>query len=70
MINWKDVAIRSIKTFIEVFVTFIMAEIADVEIFAVDKRTWCILGISGVAAGVAAVWNGVISPLLTPPVNK
>lgn len=67
MINWKDVAVRSIKTFVETAVAFLLAELAGVEIFAADSSMWISLALSAGAAGVAAVWNGVIEPVLKLP---
>lgn len=65
-VDWKDVAIRAIKTFVEAFVTFAGAELAGMDLFAVDKGMWCAVGLSAGAAGVAAVWNGMIYPALKP----
>ena len=70
MINWKDVLIRSVKTFVETAVAFLVAELAGVEVFAADKGMWISLALSAGAAGVAAVWNGVIEPMLKLPVGK
>lgn len=63
-VDWKDVIIRSVKTFAETAFAFVIAEMAGVELFAVEKSVWISLGLSACAAGVAAVWNGVIEPLL------
>lgn len=60
--NWKDVAVRAAKTFIEAFVAFVSAELAGVDIFTVDKSMWLALGVSAAAAGVSAVWNGLVEP--------
>lgn len=65
--NWKDVLVRSVKTFAETAFTFLVAELAGVELFAADKSMWISLGLSAGAAGAAAVWNGVIEPLLKLP---
>ena len=67
MINWKDVAVRSIKTFVETAVAFVLAEVAGVDIFAADHDMWIGIAVSAAAAGVAAVWNGVIEPVLKLP---
>ena len=66
-INWKDVLIRSAKTFAETAFTFLVAEMAGVELFASDKTVWISLCLSAGAAGCAAVWNGVIEPILKLP---
>ena len=67
MIDWKDVLIRSVKTFAETAFTFLVAELAGVELFAADKSVWISLALSAGAAGCAAVWNGVIEPVLRLP---
>lgn len=69
-INWKDVLIRAIKTFVEAFLAFVGAKLAGMDIFALDKDVWCAVGISAAAAGISAVWNGVVEPLLTPSLPK
>ena len=63
-VNWEDVAVRAVKTFVESFLALLGAELTGVDIFAMDKVTWCAVGISAAAAGITAVWNGVIEPLL------
>ena len=69
-VNWKDVLIRAIKTFVEAFLAFMGAELAGMDIFALDKDVWCAVGLSAAAAGISAVWNGVVEPLLTPSLPK
>ena len=66
-VNWKDVLIRSIKTFVETAFAFLVAELAGVEVFAVEKGMWISIGLSAGAAGIAAVWNGVVEPVLKLP---
>ena len=65
-IDWKDVFVRAIKTFAEAAIAFVGAELAGVDIFAVSKDVWVAVGISAAAAGISAVWNGMIYPLLKP----
>lgn len=65
-INWKDVVIRAVKTFAEAFVAFVMAEVSGAELFAMDKGMWFAVGISAAAAGISAVWNGMIEPAVKP----
>ena len=65
-IDWKDVFVRALKTFMEAFVTFVGAELAGVDIFHADKSMWCALALSAAAAGVSAVWNGVVEPAVKP----
>ena len=67
MVDWKDVAIRSVKTFIEAVVAFFLTELAGVDIFATGEDMWVSIVVAGVAAGVAAVYNGVIKPMLKTP---
>jgi len=66
-VNWADVVIRSVKTFVETAVAFLIAELSGVDIFAGDATMWASIGVSACAAGLAAVYNGVISPLLKLP---
>lgn len=65
-VNWKDVAIRAIKTFAEAFIAFLGAELAGVDVFAMEKGMWAAVGISAASAGISAVWNGMIEPVLRP----
>ena len=68
-VDWKDVIVRSVKTFVETAFTFLLAELAGVEIFAADKGMWISIALSACAAGIAAVWNGVVEPVLKLPVK-
>lgn len=65
-INWKDVFVRAIKTFAEAFIACVGAEVAGMDIFAIDKSMWAAVGISAAAAGISAVWNGMIEPVIKP----
>ena len=65
-VNWKDVAIRAIKTFAEAFIAFLGAELAGVDVFTMEKDMWAAVGISAASAGISAVWNGMIEPALRP----
>ena len=65
-VNWKDVAVRALKTFAEAFVAFVMAEVSGAELFMMDKGMWIAVGISAAAAGISAVWNGMIEPAVKP----
>jgi len=65
-VDWKDVAIRAVKTFAEAAIAFAGAELAGMDLFVMDKSIWCAMGISAVAAGISAVWNGMIEPALKP----
>jgi len=66
----RDVAVRSVKTFAEAAAAFLIAEIGGAELFAMDRGMWFAIGISAVAAGVAAVWNGVLAPMLAPLLKR
>lgn len=65
-INWKDVAIRAIKTFVQAFIATAGAELAGVDLFAADRSMLCAVAVSAAAAGVSAVWNGMITPVVKP----
>lgn len=65
-VNWKDVAVRAFKTFAEAAVAFVGAELSGMDLFAIDKSVWYAIGISAVAAGVSAIWNGMIEPAVKP----
>lgn len=65
-VDWKDVVVRAIKTFVEAVVAFASTELAGVDLFAAEQGFWPALAISAVAAGVSAVWNGLIDPALKP----
>lgn len=69
-VNWKDVLIRSVKTFAETVMAFLLAELAGMELFATSADVWISIGLSAGAAGIAAVWNGVIEPLMQLPAGK
>jgi len=65
-VNWKDVVIRAVKTFAEAVIAFAGAELAGMDLFAMDRGVWCAMGISAAAAGISAVWNGMIEPAIKP----
>ncbi len=62
----KDVLIRALKTFIQAFVSIAIAQLAGVNFIEGENLMNVLIGIavSAGAAGVSAVWNGVLSPLL------
>lgn len=68
-IDWKDVAMRAVKTFLQAAAAFAMAEISGAELFAIDARMWGAIGVSAVAAGLSAVWNGVMEPMVLPALS-
>lgn len=65
-IDWKDVLIRAIKTFVEAFIACAGAELAGMDLFAIDKGMWCAVILSAGAAGLSAIWNGMVEPVLKP----
>lgn len=69
-INWKDVAVRAIKTFAEAAIAFATTEMAGVDLFATEQGFWPALAISAGAAGVSAVWNGLIEPVIKARIEK
>lgn len=64
-VDWKDVALRSFKTFCETAFFYLIAAFTDMNPFSGehDDMAWFGLFLSAGAAGVAAVWNGVLAPL-------
>lgn len=66
MINWKDVAIRAIKTFVQTAVSTFIAGLSGIDLFAAEEGFWLALAISAGAAGISAVWNGLIEPAVKP----
>lgn len=56
--NWKDIAIRASKTFIEAFLSYITIDgVFQITDLTAAKRFLLTTGISALAAGVSAVWN-------------
>ena len=62
----RDVAVRALKTFLEAAAAFVMAKVSGAELFAMDGQMWQAIAISAMAAGLSAVWNGVIEPAIAP----
>lgn len=61
--DWKDVAIRALKTFVQSFggaIVVLLSSGAD-PLGAFSKTAI----ISAIAAALSAVWNGVINPALS-----
>ena len=65
-IDMKDVMIRSIKTFLEVVLTYVATAMAGVTYGDGTLSAEITVGalLSAGAAGIAAVLNGVVLPLL------
>lgn len=61
----NNVLERALKTFVESALTYLTAALVGVD-FGGDnlERVLIGIGISCVAAGISAVWNGVVDPLL------
>ena len=66
-IDWKDVAIRAGKTFVQTALSYVIAAVSGVNFFEGDKSEtfWVGLILSAGAAGLSAVWNGVLRPLFS-----
>ena len=66
-IDWKDVAIRAGKTFVQTALSYVIAAVSGVNFFEGDKSEtfWVGLILSAGAAGLSAVWNGVLQPLFS-----
>lgn len=64
-INWRDVGIRAFKTFLQTAGAYLIANLTGVDFFSGEVGTtfWVGLALSAGAAGLSAVWNGVIAPL-------
>jgi len=54
-VNWKDVSIRALKTFVEAAAAFLGAQLTGMDLFAMEKGVWFAVGISAAAAGISAV---------------
>lgn len=63
--NKKDIISRAVKTFFEAAIGYALVDLGNLGTDDPDllpHTLTCVL-ISAVAAGVSAVWNGVIEPL-------
>lgn len=69
-VDWKDVAIRAAKTFAETAAATFLAGLNGVDLFAAEQGFWSALALSAGAAGICAVWNGLIEPALAPMIRK
>ncbi|MEA5017041.1 MAG: hypothetical protein VB099_21040 [Candidatus Limiplasma sp.] len=64
-VDWKDVAIRAFKTFMQTAVSYLVAALGGVDFgSSLGKTFWIGLGLSAGAAGLSAVWNGVLEPII------
>lgn len=64
-IDWKDVGIRSLKTFIEAVLTYIVTALSGITYGdgTVQDTVWIGALFCALCAGITAVINGVILPL-------
>lgn len=64
-INWRDVGIRALKTFLQTAGAYLIANLTGVDFFSGEVSTtfWVGLVLSAGAAGLSAVWNGIVQPL-------
>jgi hypothetical protein len=53
--NYKDIAIRAVKTFIQAFLAVLVIDVITIKDWATAKPVL----IGAVAAGVSAVWNSL-----------
>lgn len=67
-VDWKDVIIRAVKTFVQTAASYLITNLAGVDFFGGDMKEtfWLGLALSAGAAGVSAVWNGVLAPIIQP----
>ena len=67
-VDWKDVLIRSVKTFIQVAIPLILTALTTIDYSGEGDTVKSFLiatCLSAAASGICAVWNGVINPLLS-----
>lgn len=64
-VDWKDVLIRAVKTFLQTAVSYLIAALGGVDFFGgnLGETFWIGLALSTGAAGLSAAWNGVIQPI-------
>ena len=60
--NYKDILIRALKTFVQAFIPVVVSalSVADLTDFSKIKSVLYSAIISGAAAGISAVWNVLI----------
>lgn len=58
-IVWKDILVRALKTFVQTFVSTLIASLSGVNFFSDghEQNFWIGLALSAGAAGVSAAWN-------------
>ena len=67
VVDWKDVLIRSVKTFFQAAFACVATALADGSIVTDAGQ---VFWLSALSAGIAAVWNGVLSPAIRMVHNK
>ena len=64
----KDVLNRALKTFWQAALAYLLADVSVLQAALTDvsagKRVLLTLGVGAVAAGLSAVYNGLVKPLL------
>jgi len=69
-IDWKDVGVRAMKTFVQTAASVFIAGLGGVDLFAQKEGFWIGLLLSAGSAGISAVWNGLIEPMIRPHALK
>lgn len=66
-IDWKDVGVRSLKTFLEALLTYVGTALGGIRYGdgTFSDTVWIGVLFCGLCAGVTAVINGVILPLFS-----
>lgn len=66
-VNLKDVGIRAVKTFVQTALSYLIANLSGVDFFGgeLGETFWVGLALSAGAAGLSAVWNGVLGPMVS-----
>ena len=77
--KFKDILIRALKTFWQASMSYLIVNIhviadaitTDIEVggFETLKSVGLTVGVGAIAAGLSALYNGVIRPLLVKPVE-
>lgn len=64
-LNWNDIGVRAVKTFIQSAVSYLVINLSGVNFFDgnIGDTFWVGLALSAGAAGMSAVWNTVLQPL-------
>lgn len=65
----KDVFERAVKTFVQASIAFVIADISVLQNalseWRISEQALLTLAVGAIAAGISAVWNGVLSPLFS-----